>query len=172
MFRRKEDSPATPIRYKMRQKLIALGDDFVIENEQGEQIYFVDGKFFRLRETLAFKDMDGNELAEIQQRMLRLRETMAIKRSGQTIAEVKKAIIAPLRDRFIIDVKGGENLVAQGNILDHEYTVKRGGAVIAEVSKKWFRLSDIYGVEIAAGEDEILILSSTVVIDMMMEDED
>jgi uncharacterized protein YxjI len=31
----------------------------------------------------------------------------------------------------------------------------------------WFRLTDTYGVEIADGEDPVLILASAVVIDMI-----
>ncbi|MGB8356173.1 MAG: hypothetical protein WCD79_19910 [Chthoniobacteraceae bacterium] len=37
----------------------------------------------------------------------------------------------------------------------------------AEVSKRWFALTDTYGVDIAENEDDLLILASTVVIDMV-----
>ncbi len=39
-------------------------------------------------------------------------------------------------------------------------------AQVAEVSKQWFTLADTYGVQISQGEDDVLILASTVVIDM------
>lgn len=57
---------------------------------------------------------------------------------------------------------------AQGNILDHEYEIHEGRNQVAEVSKKWFRVADSYGVDIAPGADDILILAITVVIDMMV----
>ena len=38
---------------------------------------------------------------------------------------------------------------------------------MAEVSKKWFRLRDTYGVEIAPGQNDVLILAITVCVDMM-----
>lgn len=38
--------------------------------------------------------------------------------------------------------------------------------MVATVSKRWFSFVDSYGVEIAAGVDPVLILASTVVIDM------
>ena len=50
----------------------------------------------------------------------------------------------------------------QGNILDHEYTIDEGRDKIAEVSKKWFRVADTYGVEIEPGQNDILILAVTV----------
>jgi uncharacterized protein YxjI len=34
----------TATRYQMRQKLIAFGDDFYIENEAGQKVFEVDGK--------------------------------------------------------------------------------------------------------------------------------
>jgi uncharacterized protein YxjI len=38
---------------------------------------------------------------------------------------------------------------------------------VATVSKRWVAWADTYGVDIAAGEDDVLILASTVVIDMI-----
>jgi uncharacterized protein YxjI len=41
---------------------------------------------------------------------------------------------------------------AQGNFVDHEYTIERDGDKIAEVSKRWFRVRDTYGVEVVPDE--------------------
>lgn len=155
-------------RYQMRQKLVAFGDDFYIEDEQGQRVFKVDGKVLRVRDTLIFRDMQGNKLCEIQERMLRIKDTMEIEGpDGQTLATVKKALITPLRDRWTVKIKGGPDLDVQGNILDHEYRIGEGRQKVAEVSKKWFRLRDTYGVEVAEGQDDILILAVTVAIDIM-----
>ncbi len=155
-------------RYQMRQKLVAFGDDFYIENEAGQKVFKVDGKVLRVRDTLLFRDMQGNELCKIQERMLRVKDTMEIEGpKGETLAMVKKALITPLRDRWTVKVKGGPDLEIQGNILDHEYRTGEGGRKVAEVSKKWFRLRDTYGVEIAPGQDDVVILAATVAVDMM-----
>jgi uncharacterized protein YxjI len=154
-------------RYLMRQKLLTFGNDYYIENAMGQHVYFVDGKAFRLREHLAFKDMHGNELAAIQERVLPIKDTYSIYRHGQVLATVKKALIAPLRQRFDIHVAGGDTLEAQGNILEHEYEIHDGRSRVAEVSKKWFRVADTYGVDIAPDADEILLLACTTIIDMM-----
>ena len=53
-----------------------------------------------------------------------------------------------------------------GDFLDREYTFTRHGHRIAEVSIRWFSLTDTYGVDIADGEDDVLILAATVVIDL------
>ena len=162
-----------PTRYKIRQKMISIGDDFWIENEEGRKVYKVDGKALRLRKTLVFEDMNGDKLCQIQERLLPIKETMAIDGpDGEQMAVVKKALITPLRDKWDVKVKNGPDLDVQGDILDHEYSIKQGWNKIAEVSKKWFRLTDTYGVEIDPGQNDILILAVAVAIDMMAHDDD
>jgi uncharacterized protein YxjI len=152
----------------MRQKLLAFGDDFYIEDEQGQKVFKVDGKVLRVRDTLVFKDMAGHKLCQIQERMLRVKDTMDIEGpDGRTLATVKKALITPLRDRWTVKIKGGPDLEVQGNILDHEYRIGEGRQKVGEVSKKWFRVRDTYGVEVAEGQNDVVILAVTVAIDAM-----
>jgi uncharacterized protein YxjI len=155
-------------RYQMREKLVSIGDDFWIENDRGEKVFKVDGKALRVRQTLILEDRSGNSLAKIQERMLRVKDSMEVEGpGGDQMAMVKKALIAPLRERWTVKIKGGPDLEVKGNILDHEYTIGEGRDKVAEVSKKWFRVRDTYGVEIEPGQDDILILAATVCIDQM-----
>ena len=151
----------------MREKLFAIGDDFWVENESGERAFKVDGKALRLRSTFLLKSPSGDDLYKIQERTLRVRDTMEIERDGDTVATVKKALITPFRDRFSIDVKDGGELNAKGNIVDHEYEIERDGQKVAEISKRWFRVRETYGIEIAPGENDALIIAATVCIDEM-----
>ena len=155
-------------RYQMRQRMFAIGDDFFIEDEQGRRAFRVDGKALRVRSTLKFEDAGGTELYKIQERLARVRDSMTIERAdGGVAAKVHNALLTPLRDRWTIDVPGGADMKTQGNIVHHEYRIEQGGMPVATVSKKWFRVRDSYGVEIAPGQDDALILAITVVIDMM-----
>lgn len=166
-IQRREENPMST-RYKIRQNLISIGDDFWIENAEGKKVFKIDGKVLRIRKTLVFEDSQGKKLAQIQERLLTIRDTMVIDDSdGKELAVIKKALIAPLRDRWSVKVKNGEDLDVQGSILDHEYTIKQGRVKIAEVSKKWFAFTDTYGVEIDPGQNDILILAVAVAIDMM-----
>ena len=158
-------------RYRMREKLVSIGDDFWIENEEGQRVFKVDGKALRVRKTLIFEDTQGNALCRIQERLLRVKESMEIEGpDGERLAMVKKALITPLRDRWVAKIGDGPDLNIQGNILDHEYTIEADGRKVAEVSKKWFRVRDTYGVEIAPDQNDIVILAVTVVVDMMAHD--
>jgi uncharacterized protein YxjI len=166
--RREERRGGTAEHYQMRQQLVSIGDDYWIENERGERVYKVDGKALRIRETLLFEDRDGRELYRIQERMLRVRDSMEIEDAGgQRAAMVKKAMITPVRERWSVNVADGPDLEVQGNILDHEYSIGEGRDKIAEVSKKWFRIADTYGVEIEQGQNAPLILAITAVVDQM-----
>jgi uncharacterized protein YxjI len=155
------------MRYVMKQKLFCWGDDFAIKNEAGDDVFFVDGKAFTLGNKLCFQDLQGKELAFIRQKLLSWGPTYEITRGGEVAAVVKKHLFTLFRCRFTVDVPGPDDLEAQGSFLDMEYTFARGGQTVAEVSKRWFSWADTYGVDVRDGEDDVLILASTVVIDMV-----
>jgi len=163
-FLRRKDAEGA--RYTMREKMFAIGDDYWIERD-GERAFKVNGKALRLRETLLLESPGGEELYKIQEKKLSVRDKMEIERDGRTVATVKKALISPLRDRYAIHVEDGPDLEAKGNIVDHEFKIERDGRKIAEISKRWFRIRDAYGIEVASGEDDALILACAVCIDQM-----
>ena len=158
----------TANRYRMRQKLVAFGDDFWIENEAGQRVFKVDGKMLRVRDTLFFEDTQGQTLCKIQEKLVRIKDTKVIEGpNGETLATVKKALITPLRDRWVVKIGDGPDLDVQGNVINHQYTIGEGRSSVAEISKRWFRLADTYGVQIQPGQNDIVILAVTVAVDMM-----
>ena len=151
----------------MREKMFAIGDDFWVETDDGDRAFKVNGKALRIRDTLVLESPTGEELYTIQEKKVRVRDTMEVEQDGKTVATIKKALVSPLRDRYSIDVEGGDDLEAKGNIVDHEYKIERDGDKVAEVSKRWFRVRDTYGIEIADGQNEALIVAVAVCIDQM-----
>ena len=152
-------------KFRMREKIMAIGDDYWIEDDGGNRVFKVDGKAARLRETFILEDPSGNEVSKIQEKKLSVRDKMTIERGG-TRATVHKRLFG-IRDHYIIEVEGGEDLKAHGNIVDHEYEIERDGDTVAVVSKKWFRVRDTYGVQLAENQDVPLILAITVCVDAM-----
>jgi uncharacterized protein YxjI len=153
------------VRYVMRQKLLSWGDDYTVRDENGRDVYLVDGKAISWGGQLSLKDLEGRELAFIKQKMFKLSPTYEIHRDGKLAAVVKQELFALLHHRFTVDVPGPDDLEAKGDFLDHEYVFTRGGREVATVSKRWFAWADTYGVEVADGEDDVLILASAVVVD-------
>ena len=158
------------MRYLMKQKIFGWGDDFTIKDESGRDVFVVDGRAFSLGDKLSFQDGAGTELAFIRQRLLSWGPTYEISRGGILAATVKKRHFTLFRCKFEVDVPGPDDLEAEGSFMEYDYRFRRGNKVAAEVSKRWFSLRDTYGVEIAEGEDDVLILASTVVIDMICHD--
>jgi uncharacterized protein YxjI len=166
LHRHRDDQPVR--RYQMRERLLSIGDDYWIEDEAGQRAFLVDGKALRLRDTWLLKDPQGAEVAEIKERKLTVRDKMTIHLGG-TRATVTKRIVG-IRDHFKVDVDGSDDLKVHGNIVDHEYEIERDGDKVAEISKRWFRVRETYGVEIEPGVDPILVLAVTVAVDAMARD--
>ena len=155
-------------RSQMRQKLVSIGGDLWIEDGTGERAFRVNGKALRVRRTLDLEDLEGNTVCRIQTRVLHIRDTMEIERpDGSSWAKVHKALITPLRERWKVDVEDGDDIAVQGNIVDHEYALEIDGHKVAEVSKRWFRVRDTYGVQVNDQINPVLALAIAVALDSM-----
>lgn len=158
------------MRYLMKQKLLAWGNDFTIKDEAGADVYFVDGKAISIGSKASFQDMAGNELAFISQKFLSIAPTYEIYRGGALAAVIKKELFKFFHCTFTVDVPGPDDLVAEGDLMEHEYVFRRGDTAVAHVSKQWFTLADTYGIEMDDAEDPVLILVAAVVIDLVCHD--
>jgi uncharacterized protein YxjI len=98
---------------------------------------------------------------------MRVNPAPRIEGANGTVASVKKAMIRPLRERFTVDLAGGGQWSIQGNIVDHEYEIDGPSGRIASVGKRWFRLTDVYGIEVAPGQDDGPVLAVAVVVDQI-----
>jgi len=156
------------IKFQLREDMISIGDDYWIENDSGKRMYRVNGKAARLRDTWILEDAHGNEAAKIQEKKVSVRDKITIE-AGDRKAVVKKALVG-IRDRFDVEVDEGKDLKVHGNVVDHEYEIDRDGDTVAEVSKKWFRARDTYGVEVDDIADAPLILAVTVAVDALAHD--
>lgn len=154
------------MRYVLKQRLLALGKDFDVKDAAGNDLYIVAGRVFSIGDRLSFRDRRGNELAEIRRRLFRWERTYEISRKGRPTVTVRRQRLALFHHRFDIDVPGAPEMQATGNFLDNEYEFVRDHEAVASVSRRWFAIADTYGVDIATGEDGIIILACAVIIDL------
>jgi uncharacterized protein YxjI len=152
----------------MTQRLISIGDDYYVEDQTGRKAFKIDGKALRVRETLIVHDLENGGTYKVQERIARVRDTMTVKKDGRRAAVIHKALVTPLRDRFTVSIEDGPDLRIQGNIVNHEYRMMQNGERVAEVSKKWFRVRDSYGIEVAPELNAGLIVACTAALDMMV----
>jgi uncharacterized protein YxjI len=160
------------MRYQVKEKVFSVGTDFWVTDEQGGKAFLVDGKVMHIRQTLELKDPSGAVVATIRKKLVAIRETMEIERDGAPAATVHKVLVSPLHHRYVIDLAGGGQLEAVGNLVDKEFQVQDGGQVLAQVSRAWFRIRDTYGVDIAPGQNDALVLCIAVCLDRIHHDEE
>lgn len=156
--------------YKMRDEIVSIGDDFWIENDQGRKVFKIDGKMIRVRDILRFEDAKGHTLVDMASKLVQVRDTVKLDRVDGKGATVKKDVLNLLGDDMVMEVDGGTKYDIKGNLLDHEYTFYDGRDKVAEVSKRWFRVADTYGIQIAPGHDDVLFLAATVAVDQLSHD--
>lgn len=153
------------MRYLMKQKLFSLlADEFIIKDEAERDVFIVEGKGFN--NDLHFKDPSGKEIASIVEDTVPWESTFNIYKGDELWAVVQKKLFPLLTSKFTIVVSDQEEILAEGDYSDHEYVFTRNGKPIAQVSKQWFTFVDTYGVDVDQQEDAVLILASTVIIDM------
>lgn len=157
-------------RYIMRQRMLAIGQDFDIKNASGQPMFKIKGKVRMIKESLKFCDLQGNVLYKLDEKVLRIRESFDIlKPDGSLAAKVHNAIIDPLREKFTIEIPGKENLITKGKVIWAQYDILLNGKLIAKISKQFSWIGrDQYVVDILPGQDDCLLLAVTVVIDMMV----
>ena len=154
------------MRYIIREQLFHLGEDSQITDESGRALYEVDGKVLSLHNTLVMRNLRGEEVATVKRELIALTPTYRIDRPGKSAAQVRKRLINLFGDHYTIDIPGPDDLEMDGDLFDHEYQIKRAGAVVATISKQWIALTATYGVETAPGEDDVLLLASVLALDL------
>ena len=160
------------MRYLVQERIFSFTNDFWIEDEDGNRVFFVDGKALSLRETFELKDADGNLLIAIRKRFFSMRETMDIEDGNGVIATVRQAFFSPLRHRYNVDLADGSQLEAVGNFVDKDWELLDGnGQTVGRISRQWFRIRDTYGVEVEPGMPDALVIAIAVCIDRIYEDE-
>src|ERR1051326_1567528 len=128
---RSDGGDAKSRKYVMREKLMSIGDDYWIEDDEGHKVFKVDGKAMRIRDTFVLEDANGAEVAKIQERKLSIRDKMAVERDGKKIATVRTAM--GLGDDYKIEVEGGDELKAHGHMATHDYRIERKGDRVATI---------------------------------------
>ncbi|MEN8649648.1 LURP-one-related family protein [Streptomyces sp. 21So2-11] len=161
------------MKYLVRDKIFAIGDDYWIEDENGQHAFLVDGKALRLRDTLEIKDPTGRVLITLRAKMFSLRDTMTIERGDEPLATVRRKRLSLLRNHYRVELVEGTELDVSGRILDREFTIEYDGELLAHISRKWFRVRETYAVNVVREDaDTALLLAVAVCVIRMAEKDD
>jgi uncharacterized protein YxjI len=157
--------------YVIRERLFRLGEDSDITDENGQPVLHVDGKVLSLHNRLVLTDPAGREIGQVHRKLAALRPAYEITLGGKDVAEVRKHLFTPFGERFTIDVPGPSDMEISGDLLSHEFTIDRDGQTVATISKRWLSMTASYAVDVAPGEDDMLILASVLALDLAIDAE-
>lgn len=156
------------MKFKMRERMFSIGEDYWIEDDDGQRAFLVDGKALRLRQTFELKDAEGAVLTVIRKKALSIRDTMVVERDGDVIAKIHKKMFSPLHHKMVIELGDDREWTASGDIIEKNYEIEGDDGKIAETSRKWFHIRETYGIEIEH-PDVPLVLSVAVAVEELAE---
>lgn len=160
------------MRFLVRERLFAVGDDYWIEDADGRKVFLVDGKAMRVRDTFELKDAQGRILVEIRQKLLSLRDTMLIERDGEQLAGIKRKRLSLLRNHYRVTLVDGTELDVSGKILDREFAIDYDGELLAQISRRWLTVRDTYGIDVVREDaDAALLIAVSVCVIVLAEKE-
>ena len=158
----------TSTRWMMKQAW--PWSDMDIEDEAGNVAFRAESKPLGLRWDLNFLDAGNREvIGQIQQNLqfgfFRFgMPEFVILIDGAEYATVKKRFSLPAH-KFDIFTVDGDSISVIGDFLAHEFRFERAGQTVAQVSKVWVSLRDIYTANIMPGENVLFILACCIAID-------
>ena len=155
--------------YVIRERMFRLGEDADITDEAGQPVLHVDGKVLSLHNRLILREPAGREAGQVHRKLAALRPTYEITIDGKDVAEVRRHLFTPFREQFTIDIHGGGDMEINGDLFSHEFTIGRDGQIVATISKRWLSMTASYAVDVAPGEDDVLILASVLALDLAID---
>lgn len=153
------------MRYIIRERFFRMGEDNDILDENQQPIYQVDGKVLTLHDLMIVNDMSGTEVARVQRKLLSLMSHYEVQFPGEAeLTTVHQRFSGPFHPKWTISQPGHPDLTMTGNFFGHDFEIENGGTV-ATISKAWISLTDAYGVDIAEGQNDLLILCSVLALE-------
>ena len=153
------------MRYQMRQTMLSVGNDGEIFDSEGNVVYYADGKFWTIQDRVDVKDSEGNVVAKLHSKLLTLQKTFVIEIGGQEVATIVRKFFS-FRMNFDIHLASGDRWELHGSWSDHAFTItNHDGETIATISSKWVTILDAFGIDIADGQDDLLVLMVLVALE-------
>ncbi len=156
------------MKLAIKEKVFSWSDRFTVRDEAGRDRYYVEGELFSWGKKLHICDTTGREVAYVEQKLFTLLPRYEVYVGGSLIGEVVKEF-SFFRPRYTVEGTDGADWDVEGEFWEHDYTVSRGGVVVADINKEWFTWGDCYTLTIPASANELLALALVLAIDCIIE---
>ncbi|WP_019413106.1 LURP-one-related/scramblase family protein [Paenisporosarcina sp. TG20] len=151
----------------IKQKVFSLSEKFTIKDQQEQDVYYVEGSFFKIPKTFSIMNTTRDEVALVTKKVLSFLPKFFVEVNGREVLTIKKEF-SFFKARYTIDAA---DIEVQGNWWDMDFQVLQQGEVIGKVTKEWFSWGDSYKVQILNEEMEAIIIAIVVAIDCVKADE-
>ena len=152
----------------MRQKVFSWRDRFSVCDEAGNDRYFVEGELFSWGKKLHVVDATGREVAYIEQQILAFLPRYEVYVEGTLVATVSRRF-SFFTPRYTLEACDGADWEVEGELWEHEYTVRRGEQTVVSIAKEWFTFGDFYALDIRDPADELRAVALVLAIDCAVE---
>jgi uncharacterized protein YxjI len=153
--------------YLVREARLPIGDDYVVERDPEGQVFVVDGRLLRIRESLTIKDTTGAEVFHVQGTLLGAKNVLTLSRAGAVAATVRRQTPDSGPEQYVVELPRSERVEVVGSPEDRAYSLSYRGCVVATISHAWMPLSSGYRVQIAPEQDDGVVLAVTICLDVM-----
>ena len=153
------------MRLYMREKVFSWRDRFNVWDEQGNDLYFVEGELFSWGKRLHVYDAQNREAAFIQQKVFSFLPRFYVYVDGRQVAEIVRRFTF-FRPRYEIAGLGWE---IEGDFFEHDYEILQNGSPVASIHKEWMTWGDCYALDVDDGQSELTALAVVLAIDCVNE---
>lgn len=163
-----ESAPPGWTRYVVQSKL-GLGRDFIVQDEDEQQVFFVDGKA-GIPAKADIQDAAGNVVASVRGSLVPIPKRVSIAdAAGDPMAELKAKAFTPIKARMTLTMADGTTWQVAGEILEKDYTVTAEGSPVLAISQKWLKVRDTYTLDLAEGTSMPIALALLWTVDRWAE---
>ncbi len=147
-----------------KQKVFSFRQRSEIYDEFGNVLFNAVGEISLARKMHIY-DRTGNEVAYVERKLFRLLPRFSIYVMGQYVTDIVKEFTF-FKPSYVFERIGWR---VDGEIFSHDYRVFSGNMYVASVHKHWMTWGDSFEIDIADGQDVIMVLAAVIAIDCVMD---
>lgn len=155
------------MKFFIKQKVLSLVPNFTIKNENGVDVFRVEGKFLSFTSEQSVFDMNNTQLATIKRGLFHLFPTFNVEiGNGAANFNIRKEF-SFFKDNYSIE---GLNWTVNGDFFAHEYVINdNSGRIIANISKEWFTWGDSYSIDVDTPDNVLYVICLVLAIDCVID---
>lgn len=153
------------IRLVVKNKFVSLKGSSTVKDENDEPRFQVDGKFLSLRRKKFVKTLDGTLLYRVQNKFFTFifHKCYVYDAQDNLVAFVKQRFKL-IGDKFKVESPQGD-LEIQGDVINRNFTVVRGGVPIGEIKQHLITLRDGFTITAFDDKDASFLVALVIAID-------